>query len=87
MLGHPPEHEPHCMQSRIFSPPGIFMTSLMNSCLDSLHAIWIAFASAVSLSFLFDNFLAFKIFFYLITLFLGYRRHFFDPPYKDVKKI
>ena len=87
MVGHPPAHEPHCMQSSIFSPPGIFMTSLMKSRLDSLRTpIWIVFASAVSLSFLYDNFLTLKVFFYRFTRFLGYGSHFFDPLYENVKK-
>src|SRR4030042_5352432 len=87
MVGHPPAHEPHCMHSSIFSPPGIFMTSLMKSRLDSLRTpIWVVFASAVGLSFSCDNFLALEVFFYLFTLFLGYGSHFFDPSYEVVKK-
>ena len=31
LAGHPPAHVPHWMHSRIFSPPGSFMTSLRKS--------------------------------------------------------
>jgi hypothetical protein len=36
LVGHEPAHRPHCIQSSMFSPPCIFVTSLTNEFLSRL---------------------------------------------------